>query len=385
MNKISVFLTAVVFLISGCTFQMEVLRPAPPTVAISTPTALIPSPTSTLIPTVAPLLPSPTPVPTGAQFFNARFTLDPNTSFYQNIFPAKTKRIYAVWEYRNMRAGMRVRRDWYHNDKLWISREEPWDYAKYGADGTLRDISVYELDAGLPFGTYRFEVYIDSQPQPIFGGVYWPTFTISPNEFRLQGTAPNGSWTALVHDPTLLSMIDPNGNVQNMYSGKEIANLAWLPDSQHLLFVDRDRSGQVPGTSRGIRDQLWILDLLNGETSLLYQSESALGVAAGLILSPDGGHIASTEGSGDGDACFMSLQVIFFEIAGDFQSVGVIRQNQFDGLPNVPDSSVYPAAAGTWQSGSQFAVPLKVTCVPDESLAGSYLFDLSTMTANLSR
>lgn len=384
MNKIPAFLTAIVFLISGCTFHMEVLRSAPSTVEISTPTALIPSPTSTLIPTVTPLLPSPTPTLTGAQFFNARFTLDPNTSLFQNIFPAKTKRIYAVWDYRNMRDGMIVRRDWYHNDKLWISRQEPWDYAKYGASGTMRDISVYELDAGLPFGTYRFELYIDSQPQPIFGGVHWPTFTVSPNEFRWQAISPNGSWTALVHDPTRLSVIDPNGNVQDMYSGKEIANLVWLPDSQHIVFLDRDRSGQVPATNRGIRDQLWILDLLNGETYLLYQSESALGVIGGLIISPDGRYIGSTEGSGDGDACIMSLQLIFFEMAGDFQSAGLIQQKEFKGIPNLPDTTVYPVEAGTWQNSSQFAVPLKVTCVPDESLAGSYLFDLSSMTANLS-
>ena len=125
MNKTSAFLIVIVFSISGCTFQMEVLRPTPPTPEISTPTVLVSSPTSTLIPTIAPFFPSSTPAPTGAQFFNARFTVDPNTSMYQNIFPAKTKRIYAVWEYRNMRDGMIVRRDWYHNDKLWISREEP--------------------------------------------------------------------------------------------------------------------------------------------------------------------------------------------------------------------------------------------------------------------
>ena len=379
MNKIPAFLAAIVFLISGCTFQMEVLRPVPPTVDVSTPTALVPSPTSTLIPTVAPMFPSPTPVPTGAQFFNARFTLDPNTSRYQNIFPAKTKRIYAVWEYRNMSDGMVVRRDWYHNDKLWISREEPWDYAKYGASGTMRDISVYELDAGLPFGTYRFELYIDSKPQPIFGGVFWPTFTISPNEFRLQATSPNGSWTALVHDPTLLSVIDPNGNVQEMYYGKEIANLAWFPDSLHLLFLDRYRSAQGSGTNQGIRDQLWILDLLSGETHLLYESQAALGIMGGLSISPGGQYVVSTEGSGDGDACFMSLQLIFFELAGDFQSAGVIQQNQFEGLPNVPDSTVYPADAGTWQSGSEFAAPLKLTCVTDETLAGLYLFDLGSI------
>jgi hypothetical protein len=307
--------------------------------------------------------------------------MDPNTSLYQNIFPAKTKRIYAVWEYRNMRDGMTVRRDWYHNDKLWISREEAWDYAKYGASGTMRDISVYELETGLPFGVYRLEVYIDSQPQPIFGGVNWPTFTISPYEFRLQVKSPNGSWTALVHDPTLLSVIDPNGNVQEMYSGKEIADLAWFPDSQHILFVDRDRSAQVLGTNRGIRDQLWILDLINGETYLLYQSESALGVVGGLVISPDGGHIGSTEGSGDGDACFMSLQLIFFEMAGDFQTAGAIPQNQFEGLPNIPDSTLYPVEAGIWQSGTEFAAPLRLTCVTDETLAGSYLFDLGSMSA----
>ena len=283
-----------------------------------------------------------------------------------------------------MHDGLIVRRDWYDNDKLWISRQEPWDYAKYGASGTMRDISVYELDAGLPFGTYRFELYIDAQPQPILGGVYWPTFTVSPNEFRWQARSPNGSWTALVHDPTLLSVIDPNGNVQEMYSGKEIANLAWLPDSQHIVFLDRDRSGQVPATNRGIRDQLWILDLLNGKTYLLYQSESALGVEGGFIISPDGRYVGSTEGSGDGDACFRSLQLIFFEMAGDFQSVGVIQQKEFQGIPKLPDTTVYPVEAGTWQNSSQFTAPLKVTCVPDESLAGSYLFDLSSLTADLS-
>src|SRR6185436_1904786 len=101
MKNIIAFLMVIVFLLSGCTFNMEVLTPASPTAEISTPTPLVWPPTSTLIPTVAPLFLSPTPVPTDAQFFNAKFTLDPNTSLYQNIFPAKTKRIYGVWEYRN--------------------------------------------------------------------------------------------------------------------------------------------------------------------------------------------------------------------------------------------------------------------------------------------
>ena len=379
MTKISAFLMAIVLLSSGCTFQMEVLTSAPPTAVLPTLTPKpVNAPTSTLIPIIAPLFSSPTAVPAGAQFFNARFTLDPSTARYQNIFPANTKRIYAVWDYRDMRDGMTIRRDWYHNDKLWISREETWDYAKYGASGTMRDISVYELDAGLPFGSYRLELYIDSQPQPILGGLNWPTFTISPNAFRLQATSPNGSWTALVHDPTLLSLIDPNGNVQEMYAGREIANLAWFPDSLHILFLDRDRSGQVPGTNRGFRDDLLLLDLTNGETHLLYRSETALGVVGGFVFSPDGSYVGTTEGSGDADACFVSLQLVFFEFAGDFRSAAVLQQKQFDGIPTVPDSTVYPAEAGTWQSGSEFSVPLKVTCVTEPSLAGTYLFDLGS-------
>ena len=382
MKTKSAFLIAVVFLSSSCTFHMEVLRPASasPTADIPTPTTFIPSPTATLIPTIPPLLPSPTPAPATPQFFNARFTLDPNTTLYQNIFPAKTKRIYAVWEYRNMRDGIMIRRDWYYNNTLWITREEPWDYSKYGSSGTMRDISVYDLDAGLRPGSYRFELYIDLQPQPIFGGIYWPTFTISPNEFQLQSIAPDGSRIALVHDPTLLSVIDPNGNVEEMYSGTEIANLAWFPDSQHILFVDRDRSGEVPGTNRGLRDDLWILDVVNGGTYRLYKSETALGIVGGLVISPDGRYAASTGGSGYGDACFVDLQVKFFRIAADFQSTEVVEQSQFKGIPTIPDSSVYPAEGGAWQSTDEFAVPLRVACEPDESLSGQYVFDISSMT-----
>jgi hypothetical protein len=164
-----------------------------------------------------------------------------------------------------------------------------------------------------------------------------------------------------------------------MYSGKEIANLVWFADSQHILFVDRDRSAQVIGTNRGLRDELWILDLTNGGTYLLYRSEAALGVVGGLVISPDGRYVVGTEGSGEGDACFMSLQLLFFDIAGNFQSAGVIRQNQFNGIPTIPDSTVYPVGAGTWQSSSEFAVPLKLTCVTDESLSGVYWFDMGSL------
>ena len=57
------------------------------------------------------------------------------TSQNGRIFPAGTKQVYAVWNYMNMRAGMTVKREWYLNGQLWLTREEEWDFAKYGEHG----------------------------------------------------------------------------------------------------------------------------------------------------------------------------------------------------------------------------------------------------------
>jgi hypothetical protein len=380
MKKILAFLMVIVFLSSGCIFEMEVLTPVSPTPEISTPTPLNMPPTSTLIPTVAPLFPSITPPPTEPQFFNAKFTLDPNTSLYQNIFPAKTKQIYAVWEYRNMRAGLVVRRDWYHNNVLWITREEPWDFAKYGASGTMRDISVYELDSGLSSGLYRFELYIDSQPQPIFGGVYWPFFTITQNEFITQAFSPNGSWIALVHDPALLTVVGSNGTVQEMYSGTEITNLAWLPDSKHLIFVDRDRSQQNPA-GMGILDDLWIINVETGQSLLLYQDNGPMLKQLLVSSRSDGTYfVAAVEGSGYADACLVDARVVIFEINQEFEASSRYVQDDFTGVPTGQDIFVYPSDQGEWLNNSEFRVPLDFTCTTDTTLKGFYIFNLDDLS-----
>jgi hypothetical protein len=324
---------------------------------------------------------SPSTTPTQAsqapQFLNARFTVDVSANIYQNNFPARTRRVYVVWDYQNMRAGLNIRRDWYFNDVLWITREEPWDFSKYGATGTMRDISVFDLDVGLESGNYRLELYIDMQPQPI-GEVTWPEFTISDGGSEARVTSPNGQWVADADDPKILLVRDTGRDVRQVFSGNEITNLAWLPDSQHIVFVDRDRSQQQTPTDLGIQDDLWIVDILSGESNLLYQNTVAFG---SFSFSPDGHYMASIEGSGFGDACFVDSRLIFFELASDFRTARSIKQEKFTGISAQQDTVIYPVEEGIWQSETEFLVPLNETCNFDQNLVGTYLFDLETLNA----
>jgi hypothetical protein len=378
MKKLSALFTFIALIVPACTFNVEVLTPEialTPAGLMSTETAVI-TPTAVAIVT-AESSATPTQVLSAPQFSNARFTVDVNANIYQNNFPARTRQVYAVWDYQNMRAGLNIRRDWYFNNELWITREELWDFSKYGANGTIKDISVFDLDVGLGSGDYRLELYIDMQPQPI-GGVAWPSFTISNEQSEGRVTSPNGQWVADADDPKILLVRDTGRDVRQVFSGNEITNLAWLPDSQHIVFVDRDRSQQQTPTNLGIQDDLWIVDILSGESNLLYQNTVAFG---SFSFSPDGRYMASIAGSGYGDACFVDSRLIFFELASDFRSVRTIRQEQFSGISAAQDTVVYPVEEGTWQNETKYLVALNGTCNFDQNLIGMYVFNLSEMQA----
>ena len=113
----------------------------------------------------------------------------------------------------------------------------------------------------------------------------------------------------------------------------------------------------------------------------MYESDSALGVVGGLVISPDGRSVATSQGSGEGDACFRDLNLVFFKMGKDFQSATVISQAQFSGLPVVPGSTLYPSTKGIWQSSTEFVSPLKITCFIEESPMGEYVFDIVKLTA----
>ena len=214
----------------------------------------------------------------------------------------------------------------------------------------------------------------------MFGPELWLNFEVLPNGSVTEAASPDFKWNAVVLNGNRLIVRDTNGTPVELFTGQEIPHFVWFPDSRHILFVDRDRSMQTSTTNRGIRDQLWVADVLRREIVPLYDNDTMLGVT-GFAISPSGNFVATSEGSGGGDACFVSLKMIFFEIAGDFQSIRVINQEIFSGIPSAPDSSFYPTDAGSWQSNTEYVSPMKITCVTDESVAGNYVFDVVNLKA----
>jgi len=385
MKKIFTFLSLIVFLISGCSFDVQLVTPAS---AEETPPLVTPI----VFPSAAPVSISTeipvtgfTPVPNDSLFYGAYAVADPSDPPGRSAFPAEIQQIYVVWNYQNMRDGLTVKREWYLDGRLWLMREEAWDFAKYGAFGAMQDVSIYDLNIGLPSGAYQLKIYIDGLLQPIGastpnGPELWLNFEVMPNGGIIEAASPDFKWNAVVLNGNRLIVRDMNGTPTEYFTGLEIPHFVWFPDSKHILFVNRDRSKQSSNTNRGIRDQLWIADISRREIVLLYENDSMLGLA-GFSISPYGNFVATSEGSGDGDACFVSLKMKFFEIASDYQSIRVIDQGGFSGIPSVPDSSFYPSDAGTWQSNTEYVSPMKITCVTDESLAGNYVFDVANLKA----
>jgi hypothetical protein len=385
MKKVLALLIMVAWLPSACTFDVELLTPAPVELTSVPVMQSVTSPTSTVAETPEP--PSIAPTSGTPLFFGAFFVADPlNDPSSRSAFPVGTKQIFAVWNYQNMYEGLMIKREWNLDGRPWLTRQEPWDFAKYGSNGTIRDISIYDFDNRLPSGAYQLRVYINGVAQPIGPGPTgqpetWANFEVLPNESISEAGSPDFRWVAVVLGNTRLVLRDVYGTPIDLFTGREITQFAWLPDSQHILFVDRDRSGQQAQTLRGVCDDLWVVDILGHETHLLFKSDVPLGFTGEFNISSDGRYLASSEGSGGGDACFVDLKLIFFEIASDFKSVRTIKQEQFSGIPAAANGSIYPSGSWGWQSADQYVAGMKGTCDIAASLMGSYLFDLSNLTA----
>lgn len=78
-----------------------------------------------------------------------------------------------------MREGIVVTREWYRDGTLFIRRDEPWDFDKYGAFGTVEDVYIYDDVDGLLPGVYELRLYIDGVPQfDIFTDYMYRSFVI---------------------------------------------------------------------------------------------------------------------------------------------------------------------------------------------------------------
>jgi len=387
MKKILVFLLAVTFFVTGCSFNVEVLTPAPPQGYATETVQGVEHPPATISP--VPAIPVGfTPTTSEPVFFHAYVSVDQNGMVGLSAFPAGTKQIFAHWIYQNMRQGITVKREWYLDGRLWLTREESWDFARYGASGVMPDISIYDFDAGLPSGVYQLQLYIDGVQQPIgadtmFGPENWLNFRVlSPDDAFSASSSPDNLWSVTVYGMKQVVLRDSNNSEREVFSGREINYLTWFGDSKHFLFVDRDYSGQQPGSPFGIRDELYIADVATGQVSLLNTVDGSFQGYGGPQPSLDGKYISGLIGSGFGDACFVDTRLIFFELAVDFKSAKAIEQRSFIGVPSAADSVVYPVAEGSWRAGNQYLVTLNGTCGMDPSLLGPFIFDVPGLKAN---
>jgi len=73
--------------------------------------------------------------------------------------------------------------------------------------------------------------------------------------------------------------------------------------------------------------------------------------------------------------------LIFFELAGDYNSVKPIEQEEFSGWPAFNEGWIYPVEDGNWQNGNTYLVTLDATCNSETSKLGPYVFNLVNRVA----
>lgn len=144
------------------------VRAVPATTPRITPPLAPPLPTLTQTrpvqasPTALPMVTVPVPATAAAtRFCCLRFATAVDAP-PQTAFVGGTEEIVALWDYAGMAPGDRVRRIWFRDDLIWLTREETWDWDKYGAAGTVTDIAIYDNEGdGLLPARYRLQLYVN--------------------------------------------------------------------------------------------------------------------------------------------------------------------------------------------------------------------------------
>lgn len=131
-----------------------------------------PTPTVRIVGTIRPILtprpvittrPSSTPTPDSAPRFgtidfclaidNSNRCINPTKNL-----PAKTKKFYISFEYRNIPLGSRFDRIWYYNNKVFKKNQDTWDSDWNSPTGV--EFTFFEYTQGLAAGVYRVELWI---------------------------------------------------------------------------------------------------------------------------------------------------------------------------------------------------------------------------------
>jgi hypothetical protein len=344
------------------------------------------APTVTVTPT--PLSLTPTPIPPTATSqpeptqpsFNGpiRFTTDPDGSASLQTFPAGVEEIWAVWDYEGMSEGDLIRRVWYQNGTVWIEREEAWDMGKYGARGTVRDVSIYDYEGGLPPGEYRLDLFINGTQQDVNPAI----FSIAGGE-TTGGTdaiaypSPDRARTAIIQQPGTLVLNEIDGSSRTLAEHGEIIDVEWFPDNETLLYVTLDRGDAPEGPTIGWQWEIWAINVVSEETWSISQNDDTLHDSA---ISPDGDVIAMVAGTGYGDAGLVDTTLAFVYLDTSLQRNALVLANEFNGIPEDSVGSVYPVAGGglslpgEWTSITEFHANMAMTWQAGDFEPGVYAF-----------
>ena len=114
-----------------------------------------------------PATPTPTSTHGNARFTELQFCVIPpggGAADCSGSFSHPVYEVYIVWDYENMQSGMTARREWYFDGQHLRTIEGQWDYARYGAQGTVWDIKMWNNN-GIQPGTYRLELYLNNVKQ----------------------------------------------------------------------------------------------------------------------------------------------------------------------------------------------------------------------------
>lgn len=303
-------------------------------------------------------------------------------------FAEGTEEIFATWAYEGMKPGWTVRREWYLNGALWLEREEPWNFDRYGATGRMFDISIYDFELGLPLGQYELRLYVNGQPQ-FSGDAVLRSFEIVP-EKALAIPSDDGTLTAYVEDRSKLVVESASGQrILEIFDEAnpnvtEIAGFDWMPQGQYLVY-----SIMTLGPEN-LPFPTFVLSLVHVDTGTTYELGSGDERLHHPVVSPDGRYIALIQGTGYADACGGGWQVAIMEMhTAKVERIGLSYLHEF-ALPPAPvEANAFSMDApdlllpGEWVSSTRLKTGIGWMCIMDgqDSPQGVYELDLSEMTA----
>lgn len=281
-----------------------------------------------------------TTVPTQEPISNPQFsnlTLLPNRAslsagWPQPYTPITTDELYAVWTYSSMTAADQLERLWYYNDNLWLERSEAWDMNKYGANGRVEDIFVYDYEPHLAPGHYRVMLKVNGVELASAEHTI-PANSIGPK------VEPNSGFTAAVQDNKTLVLSRVDGTTASWNSFGDIVDFAWIPGGQAIVYSEQIVvNAELPGTL-GLRHNLWLQNVITGEKHQLGSTDEDLHTP---IVSPNGRFLALYSGTLYGDACGVDADLHIMELTANLQRANLIDLADFSGFPAVAGSRPQP-------------------------------------------